>query len=339
MAQVFLFYPVNGVSLMQKRQMATQEGSNVDVCAVEGNFDDCQSGVKEIFVDKALAEELKKHNILLSSANSINWGRLAPQIIYYISSYAQLVKNGDINFGEKLNVVVPTGNFGNILAAFYAKEMGVPIGKLICASNANNVLTDFIKTGVYDRNREFHQTVSPSMDILISSNLERLLYHLSGENDKLISQWFDSLKKNGRYEVSSDVKERLSESFYGGFCDDNATKQTIKAVFDKFGYLIDTHTAVAYKVYEDYKACTGDESVTLIASTANPYKFSPAVLEALGGKADGNDEFEIIDRLERASGTKAPTALMETKDKQSRFNDCVDKVQMPERVLKFLTNK
>ncbi|NLJ15716.1 MAG: threonine synthase [Clostridiales bacterium] len=336
---VSVFYPVNGVSLMQKRQMATQEGSNVDVCAVEGNFDDCQSGVKEIFVDKALAEELKKHNILLSSANSINWGRLAPQIIYYISSYAQLVKNGDINFGEKLNVVVPTGNFGNILAAFYAKEMGVPIGKLICASNANNVLTDFIKTGVYDRNREFHQTVSPSMDILISSNLERLLYHLSGENDKLISQWFDSLKKNGRYEVSSDVKERLSESFYGGFCDDNATKQTIKAVFDKFGYLIDTHTAVAYKVYEDYKACTGDESVTLIASTANPYKFSPAVLEALGGKADGNDEFEIIDRLERASGTKAPTALMETKDKQSRFNDCVDKVQMPERVLKFLTNK
>ena len=210
---IMVFYPEDGVSNMQKRQMTTQEGSNVNVCAVVGNFDDCQTGVKQIFTDKSVIAELEKANTVFSSANSINWGRLAPQIIYYVSSYVQLVKDGELKYGEKLNVVVPTGNFGNILAAYYAKQMGIPIGKLICASNANNVLTDFINTGIYDRNRHFYTTVSPSMDILISSNLERLLYHLTGEDDKLINEWFTSLKNEGRYEVNDSVKAAIKENF------------------------------------------------------------------------------------------------------------------------------
>ena len=333
---ITVFYPEDGVSRMQKRQMTTQEGKNVHVCAVVGNFDDCQNGVKAIFTDNSIADRLGKNNILLSSANSINWGRLAPQIIYYVSTYVELLKNKEIEYGEKINIVVPTGNFGNILAAYYAKLMGIPVNKLICASNSNNVLTDFINTGVYDRNRKFYATVSPSMDILISSNLERLLYHFSGENDALINEWFGKLKTDGRYEVNADVKAKISEQFYAGCCSDEETKATIKDTFDKYSYLLDTHTAVAVKVYEDYKKATGDETKTVIASTANPYKFSGAVYEAVGGTIDTDDEFEIIERLEKLTSTKMPAPLAATKDKEIRFKGSVEKQDMPAVVLDFL---
>lgn len=333
---ITVFYPEDGVSNMQKRQMTTQEGNNVNVCAVEGNFDDCQNGVKAIFTDENMVAELEKANTVFSSANSINWGRLAPQIIYYVSSYVQLVKDGELNYGDKLNVVVPTGNFGNILAAYYAKQMGIPLGKLICASNANNILTDFINTGIYDRNRPFYTTVSPSMDILISSNLERLLYHLTGENDELINEWFTALKTDGRYEVNDSVKAAVKENFYAGCCDDNETKAAIKEVFDSYSYLMDTHTAVAYKVYEDYKKNTGDNTKALIASTANPYKFGFAVYDALGGKTEGVDEFDLIEKLEKLTNTTCPKALADTKNKAVRFTGSVQPAEMSKVVLDFI---
>ncbi len=333
---ITVFYPEDGVSDMQKRQMATQEGANVNVCAVKGNFDDCQNGVKAIFTDDNVKAELEKMNIVFSSANSINWGRLSPQIVYYVSTYAELIKNGEIEYGEKINIVVPTGNFGNILAAYYAKEMGIPVNKLICASNANNVLTDFINTGVYDRNRKFFTTVSPSMDILISSNLERLLYHLCGEDTDLINKWFDALKTEGKYEVTQDVKKKVSELFCAGYCDDAQTKAAIKEVFENYSYLMDTHTAVAYKVYTDYKKATGDTTKTVIASTANPYKFGAAVFEALGGQTEGVDEFTIIEKLEEKTGTKIPEPLAATKNKEIRFKGCVEKQEMSKIVLDFL---
>ncbi len=333
---ISVFYPEDGVSPMQKRQMTTQSGNNVNVCAIKGNFDDCQNGVKAIFTDNAIAEKLAQKNILLSSANSINWGRLAPQIIYYISTYVQLVKDGDIKYGDKVNIVVPTGNFGNILAAYYAKLMGIPVNKLICASNSNNVLTDFINTGVYDRNRKFFTTVSPSMDILISSNLERLLYHLTGRNDKLISEWFGKLKTEGRYEVNDDVKKMLGELFFAGCCSDEETKAQIRKTFDEEHYLLDTHSAVAVKVYEDYRAKTGDTTKTIIASTANPYKFGRAVFEAVGGDASISDEFELIEQLEKKTGTKMPAPLAATKNKEVRFKGSVEKQDMSRVVLDFL---
>lgn len=333
---ISVFYPEDGVSPMQKRQMTTQEGGNVNVCAVKGNFDDCQNGVKAIFTDNAIADRLAKSNILLSSANSINWGRLAPQIIYYVSTYAQLVKDKAINYADKVNIVVPTGNFGNILAAYYAKLMGIPVNKLICASNSNNVLTDFINTGVYDRNRKFYTTVSPSMDILISSNLERLLYHLTGRNDKLINEWFGKLRECGRYEVNDDVKKQLGELFCAGCCSDDETKAQIKKTFEEEHYLLDTHSAVAVKVYEDYRTKTGDNTPTIIASTANPYKFGRAVFEAVGGKDSDEDEFAIIEKLEKHTGTKIPAPLAATKNKAVRFTGCVDKEQMGGVVLEFL---
>ncbi|MBO5104404.1 MAG: threonine synthase, partial [Ruminococcus sp.] len=274
---IMVFYPEDGVSPMQKRQMKTQEGSNVGVCALKGNFDDCQNGVKAIFTDEDVKKQLDEKGMMFSSANSINWGRLVPQIVYYVSSYAELVKDGEIELGDKINIVVPTGNFGNILAAYYAKHMGVPVNKLICASNINNVLTDFINTGVYDRNRKFYATVSPSMDILISSNLERLLYLLTDRNDSVIKEWFGKLSAEGRYEVSDEIKAKISEEFFAGFCDDVQTKNTIHEIYEKYSYTCDTHTAVAVKVYEDYKKLTGDTTKTVIASTASPYKFSNAV--------------------------------------------------------------
>lgn len=282
--EIMVFYPVEGVSDMQKRQMVTQEGENVTVCAVKGNFDDCQSGVKKIFTDHTVLDALEKGGMTFSSANSINWGRLVPQIVYYVSSYVSLAESGEIAYGDLLNVVVPTGNFGNILAAYYAKMMGVPLGKLICASNINKVLTDFIRTGVYNRNRQFYPTTSPSMDILISSNLERLLYLLTGEDDAQIREWFTALAEKGTYEVTDAVKAKLTEQFYGGFCDDAETKATIAELYQKYGYTCDTHTAVAVKVYEDYRKETGDTTKTLIASTASPFKFSASVLDALGKK-------------------------------------------------------
>ncbi len=333
---ICVFYPEDGVSPMQKRQMTTQEGENVNVCAVKGNFDDCQNGVKAIFTDKNIENKLAERNILLSSANSINWGRLAPQIIYYVSTYAQLVKDKEIEYGEKVNIVVPTGNFGNILAAYYAKLMGIPVNKLICASNSNNVLTDFINTGVYDRNRQFYTTISPSMDILISSNLERLLYHLTGGNDTLINEWFGKLKESGRYEVNEEVKKQLSELFYAGCCNDDETRAEIHKTFESEHYLLDTHTAVAVKVYNDYKRKTGDNTKTIIASTANPYKFSRDVYDAVGGKSACEDEFELISHLEQETETKMPAPLAATKNKTIRFTGSVEKQGMGNVVLDFL---
>lgn len=334
--EIMVFYPEDGVSPMQKKQMTTQEGKNVGVCAIKGNFDDAQNGVKAIFTDKDVIAALEKHGKMFSSANSINWGRLAPQIVYYVSSYAELVKTGKIKAGDKINIVVPTGNFGNILAGFYAKLMGVPVNKLICASNSNNVLTDFLSTGVYDRNRKFYTTISPSMDILISSNLERLLYHLCGGDDATINEWFTSLKENGRYEVTPDVLEKIKTDFCAGFTNDAETKDTIKRMFDEHGYLLDTHTAVAVKVYEDYLKNTGDKTVTLIASTANPYKFSASVLDALGESDKNLDEFDLVEKLHEVSGMKVPESLAELKTKEIRFTQSIEKDSMKEFVVKTL---
>ena len=335
--QIMVFYPEDGVSPMQKRQMTTQSGANVGVCAVEGNFDDCQNGVKAIFTNEEIKSELDKNKMMFSSANSINWGRLAPQIIYYISAYATLVKDEEIKAGDKINIVVPTGNFGNILAAYYAKHMGVPVNKLICASNTNKVLTDFITTGVYDRNRQFFTTISPSMDILISSNLERLLYIMCGENDAQIREWFGSLAKEGKYEVTPEIKAKLAEEFAAGYCDDNETKATIKKIFDKYSYTLDTHSAVAVKVYEDYRQSTGDTTKTVIASTASPYKFSASVLEAMEGKPSSLDEFAMVDRLKELSGYEIPISLAELKTKERRFKDVITKEQQKDYVLKQLS--
>lgn len=333
--KMVVFYPQDGVSQMQKRQMTTQEGGNVAVCAIEGNFDDAQTGVKKIFTDQAVVEKLAQHSMIFSSANSINWGRLLPQVVYYLSTYAELVKAGEIQLGEAINVVVPTGNFGNILAAYYAKKMGLPVNKLICASNANNVLTDFLTTGVYDRNRAFYATTSPSMDILISSNLERLLYDLCGRDDATIRDWFGQLGKTGRYEVSQDVKDQIKELFWAGCCDDEGTKQTIGDTFRKDHYLCDTHTAVAVNVYRQYKETTGDETKTVIASTASPYKFASSVLGAITDNIPG-DEYAQIDELNRISGLPVPKALAELKNKPVRFTGSIEKSEMEETVLKLL---
>ncbi len=333
---ILVFYPEDGVSPMQKRQMKTQEGSNVGVCAIKGNFDDCQNGVKAIFTDEDVKKQLSDNGIVFSSANSINWGRLVPQVVYYISAYAELVKDEQINLGDKINIVVPTGNFGNILAAYYAKHMGVPVNKLICASNINNVLTDFINTGVYDRNRKFFATVSPSMDILISSNLERLLYLMTDRNDAVIREWFGKLASEGKYEVSADVKAKLQEEFCAGYCDDEQTKETIHGIYEKYGYTCDTHTAVAVKVYNDYREATGDTTKTVIASTASPYKFSAAVLEALEGKTSDIDEYSKVDRIAELSKLDIPAALADLKNKPERFNDVIDKADQKQYVLKTL---
>lgn len=335
--QIMVFYPEDGVSPMQKRQMTTQDGANVAVCGIKGNFDDCQNGVKAIFTNNEVKEKLNSNKMMFSSANSINWGRLAPQIIYYISAYATLVKDEEIAAGDRINIVVPTGNFGNILAAYYAKHMGLPVNKLICASNSNKVLTDFITTGVYDRNRDFITTISPSMDILISSNLERLLYLMCGENDEQIREWFGLLAETGRYEVSEDIKKKLSEEFAAGFCDDTATKSTIKEIYDKYSYTLDTHTAVAVKVYQDYKAATGDNTKTVIASTASPYKFSASVLEALEGKPSELDEFDMVDRLAELSGYEIPASLAALKTKERRFKDVISREEQKNYVLKQLS--
>lgn len=334
--RMLVFYPENGVSEMQKLQMTTQSGENVSVCAIKGNFDDAQSGVKKIFTDPIIEAELEKNGQMFSSANSINWGRLVPQIVYYIAAYTTLVEQGEIAMGETVNVTVPTGNFGNILAAYYAKLMGLPIGKLICASNRNRVLTDFIRTGVYDRNRDFYTTTSPSMDILISSNLERLLYQLCGKDDAVIRDWFGKLSSEGKYTVSDSVKEKLQADFWGGFCDDEQTAATIKKTFEEYGYLCDTHTAVAVKVYQDYTAETGDKTKCIIASTASPYKFNDAVLAAITDQEIPADPFEQAEMLSRISGTTPPASLMALKTKKVRFTDSVDKEQMVEKVKEML---
>lgn len=291
--KILVFYPENGVSPMQKKQMDTQEGQNVNVCAIMGNFDDAQSGVKRIFTDARINQRLHENGMTFSSANSINWGRLLPQIVYYFSAYCDLMAKGEIDYeGEKVNIVVPTGNFGNILAAYYAKKMGLPVNKLICASNANNVLTEFLRTGVYDRNRPFYTTISPSMDILISSNLERLLYDLSGEDSARMVDWMGQLSQFGKYEVDKSILAAIQDVFYAGYCDDEETKKTIREMYETENYLCDPHTAVAVNVYHQYVKETQDiNTPAIIASTANPYKFADSVLNALGKHSELADEF------------------------------------------------
>ncbi len=336
--RIIVFYPEDGVSNIQKLQMITQEGRNVGVCAIKGNFDDAQTGVKAIFTSDEIRKVLAENNMTFSSANSINWGRLAPQIVYYVSAYADMLKNGTIKEGEKVNIVVPTGNFGNILAAYYAKCMGIPVNKLICASNKNNVLTDFIRTGVYDRNRDFYTTISPSMDILISSNLERLLFHLSGNNSERTAAWMASLSATGRYEVDEDIKTQITELLWAGCCDDELTKTTIKNVFESDGYLCDTHTAVGVAVYDDYVKSTGDaDTPTIIASTANPYKFSGDVLAAISDMTDIENEFEILNKLNEKSGMEIPAALALLSGKEIRFTKSCTKDTQTKAVFELLS--
>ncbi|MEG1068517.1 MAG: threonine synthase [Anaerovoracaceae bacterium] len=324
--EIIVFFPNQGVSQVQERQMVTQEGANTHVFAINGNFDDAQTGVKKIFNDSDFAEKLAKIGCKLSSANSINIGRLVPQVAYYVYSYIKLIETGVIKDGDKINVVVPTGNFGNILAAFYAKSMGIPINKFICASNENKVLTDFINTGVYNINRDFYLTNSPSMDILISSNLERLLFHLSGNNGAEIKDLMDQLDTNKSYEVSDSIKKGLSD-FYGGFADVNDTNKTIGDMYAKNGYLMDTHTAVAYKVYEDYKKATGDETVTVIASTASAYKFAESVAKSIG-LADEENGFRYVDAINVKTGVAIPKGLQNLESKKIKHTGVVDIAQL-----------
>lgn len=315
--------------------MVTQEGDNVGVCAVVGNFDDAQAGVKRIFSDEAIRTALADRGYVLSSANSINWGRILPQVVYYISAYCDLLRDGKIAMGQKVNFCVPTGNFGDILAAYYAGRMGLPVGRLICASNRNDVLTDFLRTGVYDRNRPFHTTMSPSMDILVSSNLERLLFDLSGENDQEVKGYMEALAKDGKYEVSDTIKAALKERYWGGFCDEAGTAAAIADYYKNKGYLIDTHTAVAASVLEQYRKESGDETVTVFVSTASPYKFCNHVLTAIGETPVG-DGVELLDQLESVSGVPVPRRLAALKDKTRRFDLTAEKQDMDNVVLDFL---
>lgn len=335
--KILVFYPVDGVSPMQKLQMTTQEGDNVAVCAINGNFDDAQSAVKSIFTNHEIKKELEKKNMMFSSANSINWGRLVPQIVYYFSAYCDMVDSGRISLGDEINVVVPTGNFGNILAGYYAKQMGLPVKTLVCASNSNNVLTDFLKTGTYDKNREFYTTSSPSMDILISSNLERLLYHMTGDDDKLICDLMNRLSADGKYTVSSDVMEKIQQMFDAGYTAEDKVDETIKYQFDNYGYLCDTHTAVAVSVYDEYVKNSGDDIPTVIDSTASPYKFSASVLNAITDEdLDGLDEFDMVRELNRITGVEVPAPIASLKDKKVRFTDVCDREDMSNMVFKLL---
>ena len=330
--RVVVFYPRDGVSEMQKLQMVTQQGDNVLVSAVEGNFDDAQTGVKAIFGDQALAERLSAKGIYLSSANSMNWGRLLPQIVYYFSAYCDFVNAGKLTPGDKLDYCVPTGNFGNILAGWMAKGMGLPVGRLLCASNANNVLTDFIETGVYDRNRPFHTTISPSMDILVSSNLERLLYLLCGR-DGQVREYMAALSAQGRYEVDEKIKAAVQTDFAAGYCDDAATKAAIGDVFARYGYLMDPHTAVAWKVLADCRARAGTAHPCVVVSTASPYKFAGDVLSALEEDVHGSD---ALPALAEKTGTAIPAPLAGLAERPVRFAGCVPKTGMSALVEDYL---
>ncbi|MDR0944516.1 MAG: threonine synthase [Ruminococcus sp.] len=334
--RIAVFYPESGVSEIQKLQMTTQEGENVLVCAVKGNFDDCQTAVKDIFTDESIVKKLSQKGKAFSSANSINLGRLIPQVVYYVTGYLDMVKNGTITLGEKINICVPTGNFGNILAAYYAKEMGIPVNKLICASNKNNILTDFINTGVYDKNRGFYTTMSPSMDILISSNLERLIHRLYDNNSKEIVALYKSLAENGKYSVENVVRAKLQKDFTAGYCDDDDTKKQIKETFEKTRYLLDTHTAVAVKVYKDYQNKSGDTTPTLIASTANPYKFSTSILSAFGKSSD--NDFAAAKALNEITGVPIPENITALRQKAVRFSDVMPPAKLKEYVSEKLGN-
>ncbi|MBE6365722.1 MAG: threonine synthase [Lentisphaerae bacterium] len=334
--RIVVFYPRDGVSDMQKLQMTTQKGENVAVCAIAGNFDDAQNGVKAIFTDAEMKKFLLDNNMDFSSANSINFGRLVPQIVYYVSAYCDLLKDGSLKPGETFNVVVPTGNFGNILAAVYAKKMGVPIKKFICASNKNNVLTDFIRTGTYDRNRQFFTTESPSMDILISSNLERMLHLLCKGDCAQVAALMAELKNAGKYTIGGEMLKELQQEFYGGCCDDETGRKAIAEIFREHNYLCDTHTAVALAVGENYRKETGDDTLQVIASTASAYKFAPAVLKALTDKELPADDFAKLELLAELTGTAVPAPLANLKGDEVRHKKCVEKSEMAEFIRQSL---
>ena len=333
--KIMVFYPSEGVSDMQKLQMRTQEGSNVNVVAVKGNFDDCQTAVKNIFSDSKINALLKEKGVILSSANSMNFGRLAPQIAYYFSAYCDLVNSEQIKFGDKVNFVVPTGNFGNILAGYYAKRMGLPVGKLVCASNSNNVLTEFFVDGTYDANREFFKTISPSMDILISSNLERLIFELSGRDCSLTANRMAELKKVGKYVLNKNEKDALDSEFYADYCDEEECLATISEIFDEYGYVLDTHTAVAMNVAESFIDYTETENATVVLSTASPYKFAQDVLKAISGKMQ-KDPFVAASTLNQLTATPIPEQLLSLKQKEVRFSEVIERTETLNAVMKFI---
>ncbi len=336
--RIIVFYPHKGVSKIQELQMTTTSSSNTFVVAVKGNFDDCQNAVKKVFSEREFGNELKRAGIELSSANSINWGRLLPQIVYYINAYMQLLKDGKISFGEKINFVVPTGNFGNILAAWYALQMGLPINKLICASNENKVLTDFFNTGRYDRNRGFVQTTSPSMDILISSNLERFLYEMSGHDGEKISAWMQELAENGGFRVDQSIMDAIGEVLAAGYADEIETKETIGRVFSETGYTLDTHTAVGMKVYEKYLEKTGDSALTVVDATASPFKFNNSVLQAIAGPDAliGKDEYEVLQALSEYTGQPVHPGLRDLDKKPVLHRRICTKEKVQEEIKSIL---
>lgn len=336
--KIIVFYPQDGVSEVQKRQMITQTGANVFVAAVEGNFDDAQNGVKKIFSDQSFNEILARRGMKMSSANSINWGRLLPQIVYYVSAYSDLRNSGQLLAREKVNVVVPTGNFGNILAAFYASQMGVPIKRLICASNANNVLTEFIRTGLYNRNRLFAKTLSPSMDILISSNLERLLYELTGHDAARISTWMAELQTQGHYQIDGATAAKIDYLFWADFSTDDETQMTIRTTWEDKGYLLDTHTAVACNVYDKYRLATGDQTTTIIVSTASPFKFGKSVAEAIlePELLVGKDEFAALKILADYTGIPIPAGIRDLDQRTVLHTTITSQEAMGATVLRYL---
>lgn len=333
--KIMVFYPSEGVSDMQKLQMCTQEGKNVNVVAVKGNFDDCQTAVKKIFTSKEINSDLKSKGVVLSSANSMNFGRLVPQVTYYFSAYCDLVSSGEIKMGDKINFVVPTGNFGNILAGYYAKKMGLPVDKLVCASNSNNVLTEFFTSGTYDKNREFFKTISPSMDILISSNLERLIFELSGRDALVTEKRMDELKNCGVYAVPPKEKDLLDQEFFAGYTDEDKCSETINEVFDEYGYVLDPHTSVAYDVAMEFVSQTNNDNPVVILSTASPYKFAHDVLNAIKGKAP-IDAFKSADILAQETAAPIPENILGLKTKEIRFNKVIDRTETVNSVMEFI---
>ena len=334
--KIIVFYPKAGVSPIQEKQMVTQKGDNTYVIGIKGNFDDAQTGVKKMFSNKELAKVMNDNGFQFSSANSINIGRLVSQVVYYVKAYADLLKQGALKAGEPMNVVVPTGNFGNILASYYAKQMGIPIGKFVCASNKNKVLFDFFETGKYDRNREFYVTTSPSMDILISSNLERMIYRIAGNDAKQCAKFMAALTKDGEYVITDAMKAELSE-FFGAFGSEEETAVKIKEVYDKEGYVMDTHTAVAAVAYDKYKAATGDDKTpTVIASTASPYKFTRSVMDAIDPAYDAEDDFELVDELNKVSKTAIPKAIEEIRTAPVLHDTVCETAAMEDEVKKIL---
>lgn len=333
--RIIVFYPKDGVSPVQEKQMLTQKGENTAVVGIYGNFDDAQTGVKNIFNDKEMKEKLAGAGFQFSSANSINIGRLVPQIAYYVYAYLRLMEAGEIQENEQINVVVPTGNFGNILAAYYAKEMGIPIARFICASNENKVLYDFFRTGCYDRNRDFRLTNSPSMDILISSNLERLIYKIAGNDAEKNRNFMEQLGAEGKYEITEEMKEKLRE-FYGNYANEEETAQTIRQVYEETGYVLDTHTAVGKAVYEKYKKDTQDNTKTVIASTASPFKFTKSVMTAIDKKYEDMEDFQLVDELSELAKIPVPQAIEEIRTAEIRHNTTAQVSQMAETVMEIL---